>query len=312
MPHKFAEKEAPKHKCCLCKCAHYPSCQSETEDCCDNCLNGATGDHVIIQANGIGIVDTYDTDKKCIRCDGYFGEDDQEEDCPCDEDSDQEDEEEDKHDKTVQGKDKTETKKPVDIKCIHCQGPLKGKWTGTKACGKCCTKLYEQCNGCEQHKLKTELRHVQQEEWDIWHCPKCQITCNVCQAAWVLYHGDLCTWCKNKHKELESSLCDKCGTLTKDIKLTRWEVVNHPNLRYCDKCREAEAEYERKDKMEAESKMLQARQDVEIAKNVPAKTQKRKRSHNKEDDGEKDKQAKTAKKSKVKAKPDKSKKKPKV
>lgn len=243
-----------------------------------------------------------------------FGEDDQEEDCPCDEDSDQEDEEDekDKHDKTAQGKDKTETKKPVENKCIHCEGPLKNNWTGTKACGKCCTKLYEQCNGCEQHKLKTELRHVQQEEWDIWHCPKCQITCNVCEAAWVLYHGDLCISCTSHFKDIESSLCDKCGKLTKDVKLVPWEIATHSGLRYCDKCREAEAEYERKDKMEADSKMLQARQDVESAKKAPAKTQKRKRSRNETDDGEKDKQAKTVKKSKAKVKTDKTKKKQKV
>ncbi len=294
MSHEFALEEAVKHKCKLCDCKHYPSCQSKTEECCDNCLNGATGDHVIINDQGIGIVDTYDSHRKCLYCDEYFGEDDEDEDCPCNEKEVEKCKSQDKHDKAESMiEQKVDTRKPQTIKCIHCNGPLKGNWTGTKACGKCCKKLYQQYNGCEKCKLKTELRHMQQEEWDTWHCPKCQVTCTVCEAAYVLYQGDVCISCTNKHKDLESSLCDRCGKLTKDVKLTPWNVQECANLRYCDKCRQEDDEYENKSKMEAETKMQQARQDVEIA--AKAKIQKRKRHYNEQDNDTDAKPRKTVK-----------------
>ena len=135
-------------------------------------------------------------------------------------------------------KERNEFKIKRDEKCTHCDKPRKeGSYTGTKACGKCCKELYKHCNGCEQNKLKSEMRHVTQEGWDVWSCPKCDITCHACESAYVLCCGDICTACTNKHKELKSSLCDRCGKLAKDSELVDWDTIGGSRPLYqCPKC----------------------------------------------------------------------------
>lgn len=67
--------------CNECGCIEYPTC-SYKDDSCDECIDGATGNHKKLDASGHGIADSREGDEECPICASWYDPDDADDEDP--------------------------------------------------------------------------------------------------------------------------------------------------------------------------------------------------------------------------------------
>lgn len=82
MSHIFGPPETVKYACGVCNCEDHPDCSFEGEFC-DTCIDGNTGQHLLMVSDGTAMSDVPEWYRLCEQCNEYVDPDD-EEDCPGD------------------------------------------------------------------------------------------------------------------------------------------------------------------------------------------------------------------------------------